>query len=508
MEVRLFDMEPISLSIVGVDDFLQDGDMTSNLTLVEGYMMIESSGDMKRYGMQSNMGSSVDAMSMMIVNRDDDGSKLLGYEITNEYLDPLTSYPAVPYKAPSSCLVSENEFRCEISVEAAKNLEVHSACVYAELMVENISNSSSFMFISYSDSNSSLHTTDYFGRAMMWTSDGRYTFCVPEGEYLGYMEGSDDAKMNLTIGRKVESWMIGSGHFNFTVDAPATYESKSLVFDESLMYGSEGRPGCVNATLRMDNFTNSSSFMFISPLDSNATHNTTDYFGGDMVWTSDGVHDFCIPEGEYLGYVEGTQYTEMELVVGKKVESAMVGSGDFKFTVAGTESTYDITELFAVDSYLSDDDIAFTVLDVEGGATPFGFCGNEVASECSFETMIFNGPGKFTVRVSGRDDFEDDGEKEFALKLMPAVLCRLTYCKITQNGHELSMNNITIDGVNLDDDTAGVVVSQGLDRFTHTTVKSSGYDMTDETLVSSVVELPDARTSEDGSMSVVFGVHL
>ena len=78
VEVRLFDMEPISLSIVGVDDFLQDGDMTSNLSVVEGYMMIESSGDMKRYGMQSNMGSSVDDISMMIVNKDDDGSKLLG----------------------------------------------------------------------------------------------------------------------------------------------------------------------------------------------------------------------------------------------------------------------------------------------------------------------------------------------------------------------------------------------------------------------------------------------
>ena len=219
---------------------------------------------MKRYGMQSNMGSSVDAISMMIVNRDDDGSKLLGYEITNEYLDPLTSYPAVPYKAPSSCLVSENEFRCEISVEAAKNLEVHSACVYAELMVENISNSSSFMFISYSDSNSSLHTTDYFGRAMMWTSDGRYTFCVPEGEYLGYMEGSDDAKMNLTIGRKVESWMIGSGHFNFTVDAPATYESKYSLSLESSKSQRKGSRSCLDATLNLHNFSSSYSFMFIS----------------------------------------------------------------------------------------------------------------------------------------------------------------------------------------------------------------------------------------------------
>jgi hypothetical protein len=172
----------------------------------------------------------------------------------------------------------------------------------------------------------------------------------------------------------------------------------------------------VYAEVILENISNSSSFMFISPLDSNAMQNTTDYFGGDMVWTSDGVHDFCIPEGEYLGYVEGTKYTEMELVVGKKVESAMVGSGDFKFTVAFSRSMYDISDLFAVDSYLSDDDdIAFTVLDVEGGATAFGFCGNEVASECSFETMIFNGPGKFTVRVSGRDDFEDDGEKEFAL---------------------------------------------------------------------------------------------
>ena len=85
---------------------------------------------------------------------------------------------------------------------------------------------------------------------------------------------------------------------------------------------------------------------------------------------------------------------------------------------------------------------------------------------CYVETIVFSGGGGFTLNVTGADDAVDDGWFSTQLNLVPNTFCNNTYCALKRNGKSIAQNDVSILTYNFDDDTAGVLFTQGADETT------------------------------------------